>query len=205
MRAAYDFWLFDLDGTVLDIDDAYVTTTISRVADALETTFTPVEARRLWFGRDGLRDDILREKRIDPMEFWATFHEVESPERRAAATTLFDDATAVDRIDGPRGVVTHCQSYLTEPILDRLAIDSWFDTVVCCSDTIGWKPDPAPVNRAIEALGVHGDGVLVGDSLADVGAAHNAGLDAILVARDDPPCIDEAEHVVSSLHSLVGM
>ena len=58
-----------------------------------------------------------------------------------------------------------------------------------CSDDLGWKPDPAPVELAMDHLGVDPvthDGVLAGDGANDVGAAWNAGLESIHVERHDP-------------------
>ncbi|MFP4591134.1 MAG: HAD family hydrolase [Halobacteriales archaeon] len=202
-RSRYDFWLFDLDGTLVTIEDAYVQRTMAKVGDRLGTSFDPETARRIWYGRTGLRDAELRTAGVDPERFWSTFHRVESPADRAAATSLHPDAHVVNHLTGPRGLVTHCQPYLTEPILDRLGLGACFDAVVCCSDELGWKPDPAPVRLAMDALGVDGGrGVLVGDSRADVEAAANAGLDGILVARDGRVPPSTAARVVPSLDAL---
>lgn len=202
--AGYDFWLFDMDGTLLTVDEGYIHRTMERVGEALGTTFSPETSRRIWFGRDGLRDELLRTAGVDPETFWSTFHRIESPRDRAAATRLHPDARIVRHLDGPRGLVTHCQPHLTEPILDRFGLEAWFETVVCCSDDLGWKPDPRPIERAMTELDVGGGrGVMVGDSLADVEAARNAGLDAILIARDGRPPDVPADRVVRSLDRLV--
>ena len=89
-------------------------------------------------------------------------------------------------MDRPLALVTHCQEYLTDTVLDHLDIGDWFDTVVCCTDETGWKPDPAPVERALSRMGLLNDrdgGILAGDGPHDVGAAWNAGLDAVHVER----------------------
>jgi len=189
-RTAYDFWLFDLDGTLVDVEPAYPLRVFEEVGDRLGHGFTEREAEMLWYGVGGAREEVIAELDIDPDRFWEVFHEVEQPERRARASFVYDDAAAfVGELDGPVGVVTHCQSYLTDPLLDRLDIRGWFDTVVCCDDDLGWKPDPRPVEAAMNDLGVSPDreeGVLAGDGPADVGAAWNAGLDALHVGRVDP-------------------
>jgi phosphoglycolate phosphatase len=128
-------------------------------------------------GRHGLR----------PEPFWNAFHDIESPERRAAASHLYPDTEPfVKSVDAPVGLVTHCQEFLTGPVLENLGIDGWFDTIVCCTDETGWKPDPAPVKLAIDQLGVSGQGVLIGDDPSDVGAAWNAGLAGIHIQRRNP-------------------
>lgn len=105
---------------------------------------------------------------------------------RAEQTYLHDDAAFVADLDAPVGLVTHCQEFLCEPVLDHVGIRDWFDAQLCCTEETGWKPDPNPVERVMVDLGVAHNGhqgVLAGDGANDVGAAWNAGLDAIHVER----------------------
>jgi len=127
---------------------------------------------------------------IDPDAFWPAFHAEEDPDARAEATYLHDDAARLlDRVDdtgGPTGLVTHCQRFLAEPVLDRLDLSDRFDAVVCCTDETGWKPDPDPIELAMTDLDVNPQsdrGYYVGDGESDVSAAWNAGLDAVHVER----------------------
>lgn len=193
----YEFWLFDLDGTLVDIEFDYARHVMTMVGERLdiEPGFTDQEVRLLWYSLDGTRTRHLERKGIDPARFWETFHAVEDPGARAEATYLLDDAAFVGDIGTPVGVVTHCQQYLTDPVLDHLGIRDWFDAVVCCTDDTGWKPDPTPVYETMREMGVERNdeivsdggrrhkGVLAGDTPADVGAAWNAGLDGIHVER----------------------
>ena len=207
--ADYDFWLFDLDGTLVDVDPAYPIEVMERVGDRLGQGFSEREAALLWYGQGPARRDFLAERAVDPALFWDVFHEEEDPLARAEATYLYDDVeTFLSERPEPIGLVTHCQEYLTEPILDWLDIDDWFDTVVCCDDDIGWKPDPEPVHRAMADLGVGHNGhagVLAGDNPGDIGAAWNAGLDGIHVKRQSPfgedRCV-RGDHRVTSLTEL---
>ena len=192
--AGYDFWLFDLDGTLVDAEWSYTRTVFDRVGDRLGREFTDREAEVIWHGLDGSRDGKLREWGIDPDRFWTAFHDIEDPAARAAATYLHDDAgdlvSELSAADVPVGVVTHCQEFLAEPVVDRLDIGGWFDAFVSCTPDLGWKPDPRPVYHTIEQLGRDptepGRGVLVGDGASDIGAAWNAGLDGIHVERHSP-------------------
>jgi phosphoglycolate phosphatase len=185
----YDFWLFDLDGTLVDAEWDYTRRTFDRVGDRLGREFTDREAEVLWHGLGGARNPQLEAWGIDPAEFWPAFHAVEDPQARAEATYLHEDAARfVRRVEGPVGLVTHCQSFLTDPVLDHLDIRDWFDVVLCCTDETGWKPDPEPVTRVMADLGVADGhhGVLAGDGANDIGAAWNAGLDGVHVERHDP-------------------
>jgi phosphoglycolate phosphatase len=186
----YDFWLLDLDGTVVDVEPGYVDEVFAEVGDRLGHAFTEREAQLLWYGYGDGRDRLLDDMTIDPDRFWRVFHDVEDPRARGEATYVYDDAAAViPDLEVPVGLVTHCQEYLTEPILETLDIADWFDTVVCCTDETGWKPDPRPLEMTMAALGVGNNGhagVMAGDDPQDVGAAWNAGLDAVHVQRRDP-------------------
>lgn len=182
----YDFWLFDLDGTLVDVEPRYARGVMRTVGDRIGYEFTDRDIRELWHGLGGDPDELLRERDIDPGQFWTTFHSVEDSTARAKATVLYDDAERfLSTLDRPTGLVTHCQQYLTDPVLDRLDIGDWFDVVVCCTEETGWKPDPKPVTIAMEQLGVDSSaqGILVGDSPLDIGAAWNVGLDSAHVER----------------------
>ena len=209
----YDFWLFDLDGTLVDVEWSYTREVFDRVGDRLGREFTDREAEVLWHGLGGARDPQLRAWGIDPETFWPVFHDVEDPQSRAEATYLHDDAAGLvgDLLaaDVPIGVVTHCQEFLAEPVIERLDLGDWFDTFVSCTPDLGWKPDPGPVYHAIERLDRDpsrpGRGVLAGDGASDVGAAWNAGLDGIHVERHPPErrgqCV-LADHRVGSFNEL---
>lgn len=183
----YDFWLLDLDGTLVDVEQSYIHEVFEAVGDRIGYDFSRTEAELLWYDNDDVRGDILSRAGVDADHFWSVYHEVEDPESRAAATFVYDDANAfVPDLEEPVGLVTHCQEYITGPVLERLEIADWFDTAICCSEETGWKPDPAPVRAAMTGLGVANNGhvgALVGDNPQDVRAAHNAGIDAIHVAR----------------------
>ncbi|KOX98230.1 HAD family hydrolase [Halorubrum tropicale] len=191
MRIAdYDFHLFDLDGTLVDAEWEYTRTVFDRVGDRLDREFSDREARVLWHGLGGSRAETLRGMGVDPDAFWPAFHAVEDPVARAEATYLHDDAARlldrVGEVGGPTGLVTHCQEFLAEPVLDRLDLGGRFDAVVCCTDETGWKPAPDPIEAATSELGVdpaRHRGYYVGDGESDVAAAWNAGLDAVHVER----------------------
>lgn len=182
--SSYDRWVFDLDGTLVDVESTYVHDLLERVGDRIGYPFTEREAEALWHGFGGERSATLETIGIDPDRFWEVFHDEEDAEARASATFLYEDAELVGELDAPTVLVTHCQQYLTEPVLATLDIADWFDTVVCCTSETGWKPDPTPVRRALSTAGAgSGPGLLVGDAVHDIGAARNAGLDGAHIER----------------------
>lgn len=188
----YDFWLLDLDGTVVDVEPRYRHQVFEAVGDRLGREFTHEEVETLWHGLGGPRSEKLQAMGLDPGTFWPALHEAEDPEARAEATFVHDDAAALldelDRADRPVGVVTHCAPFLANHVVDHLGLRSRFDAFVTCSDDLGWKPEPEPVHHTMNELGVdaQAEGVLAGDGSSDVGAAWNAGLDAVHVERHGP-------------------
>jgi phosphoglycolate phosphatase len=198
---AYDYWLFDLDGTLVDAEWGYTRDVFDRVGDRLGRGFTDRQAYVIWHGLTGSRNDQLAAWGIDPAAFWEAFHAEEDPRVRAEHSFLHADAQFVGELDVPVGLVTHCQQFLAEPVLDHLDVGDWFDVVVCCTEDTGWKPDPAPVELARTGLDVDADarGVLAGDGSNDVGAAWNAGLDAIHVERHGT---DRRGHCVRGDHRV---
>lgn len=189
MVPRYDYWLFDLDGTLVDVDPSYPQEVFEEVGNRLGRTFTDRQVETLWHGLGGPRRDELRAMGIDPPTFWPVLHDVEDPQVRAEATFVHDDAADLladlESESVPVGVVTHCAPFLANHVVEYLDLRDRFDVFVSCSDDLGWKPDPAPVRHAMTEMGVDGGGkgVLAGDSPSDVGAAWNAGLDAVHVER----------------------
>jgi len=206
----FDFWLFDLDGTLIDVEQQYIYDVMNTVGRRFGVGFSEWEAEQLWYGPSHSRATVLDRHGLAPEPFWDAFHEIESPERRAAASHLYPDTDPFVRaVDAPVGLVTHCQEFLTEPVLEGLGITDWFDTIVCCTDQTGWKPDPEPVELAIQGLGVSQEsrGVLVGDDPSDVGAAWNAGLTGVHIQRRNPDRIGQCvrgDHRIDSLAELNG-
>ena len=158
MVSEYDFWLLDLDGTLVDVEWRYTREVFDRVGDRLGREFTDQEADILWNGLTGSRNAQLRAWNIDPDEFWDAFHAEEDPLVRAEQTYLHEDAAFVGDLERPVGLVTHCQEFLADPVLDNVGIRDWFDTILCCTEETGWKPDPTPVEQVMQDLGVAHNG-----------------------------------------------
>lgn len=184
----YAFWLFDLDGTLVDTEWRYKRELFDRVGAELGRDFSDEFVTDLWHGLGGSRAAYLRDHGVEPGPFWEVFDRLDDPHARAEATYLYSDATWVGDLGVPSGVVTHCPAPIADTVMGSLDIQDWFDSVVHCNDDIGWKPDPGPVHRAMENLPLDATrgGILVGDGPADVGAAGNAGLDGAHVERHDP-------------------
>lgn len=81
------------------------------------------------------------------------------------------------------GVCTNKPEAITLSVLDALGLARTFGAVAGGSDTLALKPDPAMLVSVLSRLGAGPDeGVLIGDSAADVGAARGAGCGVVLVS-----------------------
>lgn len=67
--------------------------------------------------------------------------------------------------------------------LEKFQLKECFDAIVTPEDTDKHKPDPAPVNVALEKLGSKPENsVMVGDTIFDILCARNAGVKSVLVS-----------------------
>jgi putative hydrolase of the HAD superfamily len=89
-----------------------------------------------------------------------------------------------------------------EPLLRRLDLHRWFETVVVSCDVRFTKPSSAIFAHALRKLALPADAVLhVGDGVAeDFEGAHAAGLGAVLLRRDGGG--EAAARTIRSLHDL---
>lgn len=96
--------------------------------------------------------------------------------------------------------VTNKPARFTEPLLARLGM-SEFLTVTLSGDTLPTKkPDPAPLLHAIAACGVPLEAsTMVGDSLADLYAARNAGMRVFCVTYGYADPAELARHAPDAL------
>jgi len=81
------------------------------------------------------------------------------------------------------GCVTNKASRFTLPILKDLGISDYFETVLCGDMVERKKPDPMPLLKVAEELGVKPtESLMLGDSMSDVKAARAAGFDIICMS-----------------------
>lgn len=84
--------------------------------------------------------------------------------------------------DLPLAVVTNKAEAFTLPLLERMEIAHYFDTVVSGDTLAVKKPDPATVQLACTRLGVAAtEALMIGDSANDALAAQGAGMPVLLV------------------------
>ena len=80
------------------------------------------------------------------------------------------------------GLVTSRLPVTTAQGLEKYELSEYFDAIVTVTDTKKHKPDPEPINLALEKLGsTPGESIMVGDTKPDILCAKNAGVKSVLV------------------------
>jgi pyrophosphatase PpaX len=173
--------LFDLDGTLVDSSDlileSYRHTMRTHFGEAppdevwLATVGTPLRSAFKMFadtpeGVQQLVDTYVEHNLRIHADFIRPFDGM-----RAVLETLLDRGSRL-------GIVTSKASRGTALSLDCCDLPAdWFEVIVTSDEPIPHKPDPAPVNLALERLGVSAAvASFVGDSVWDLRAGRAAGV-----------------------------
>ena len=178
--------LFDLDGTLLD--------TAHDLAQALNELRREQALAPLPFGR--IRNFVshgssalvrLAFPDADEREFLALRDRLLEIYRAALAvyTVPFEGMLELlerlEREGLPWGIVTNKPAFLTEPLLEQLALRERAGAIVSGDTLAERKPHPAPLLYAARQLGVAPvSSVYVGDAERDVLAARAAGMRALV-------------------------
>ncbi len=201
--------LFDLDGTLLD--------SIGLLLDCMEYAFAGrpvVPTRAEWTAGIGtplrrqMRDFAVAEHELEEVVARYRVHQDGHLER---CTALFPGAREVmawTRSAGfLTGVVTSKGRGMTTRSLAHVGLLDSFDVIVTADDTTRHKPDPEPVRRALDVLGVSPTRALfVGDSTHDMLSGRAAGTYTAAALwgplSRDTLATAEPTHWLRSLHDV---
>jgi pyrophosphatase PpaX len=176
--------LFDFDGTIMD------TNTV--ILNSWQHTFRTVE------GQERPAEEIIRtfgeplyitmEKVLPqiPVEegaqIYRSYHYDNFAELIEVFPGILELLEELKRNGYKTGIVTSRLRHTTHVGLQKYDMEKYFDAIVTCDDTDKHKPDPEPVNIALERLGSKPEeAIMVGDSMFDIICARNAGVKAVLV------------------------
>ncbi len=183
----------DLDGTLIDsVHD--IAHCLDAIMQSLGRPARGVDAIRHYVG-NGIERSI---KRALTGEMWAEPAVAEFEQALSLFVDTFADYNGqhsycfpgvVEALEQMRAqdlklaCVTNKKRQFTGPLLDKLGVLSFFDTLVCGDDLPVNKPDPLPLLHAIEQLGGSpATSLMVGDSVTDVKTAKAAGVKVVAVS-----------------------
>jgi phosphoglycolate phosphatase len=184
---------FDLDGTLVDsVPD--LTAALNVMLQQLNLPERQEAQVRTWVG-NGM-DNLIRRaligdmdgSRADPALFARAkpLYKAAYAEHISVYSALYPGAreglAELHAARVPMACVTNKPAEFARPLLDRLGISEFFATVVGGECTPHPKPAPDALLLCAERLDVSiTQGLMVGDSLNDVGAARNAGCPVVCV------------------------
>ena len=103
--------------------------------------------------------------------------------------------TTLEEKGVPWGIVTNKPRYLSEQLLEVMALNERCAVLVCPEDVSRKKPDPESMYLALEKLGIprgaSGSVLYIGDHVRDIDAGNAAGMPTILAAYGYIPPEDQ--------------
>ncbi len=181
---------FDLDGTLVDTDDAYVRR-VSRYFQPVRMVFPGIDtnslARRAVLAGEGptnkllgILDSLHLDEALRPLLHGLHYIRGESrgdrigliPGVRALLNILF--------LDYPLAIVTAREKYSADEILSHLDLSTFFQSVIAAGTCRRTKPHPAPIRFAALQMDVPVEACLmVGDTTVDILAGKAAGAQTV--------------------------
>ncbi len=184
---SYDAYLFDLDGTLVDTAPDLGGALNASLRNAGLPGITEAQAR-MWIGH-GAKFSLTQaldhhNLNLDPAAVDALLDNFLNHYENHVAELSTPYAGVVDTLDALRqsgsklAVVTNKPTRFTLPLLSELALDGYFQSVVCGDTAALPKPAPDPILLCLKQLGATAScSLMVGDSVTDVDAAKAAQLD----------------------------
>lgn len=105
--------------------------------------------------------------------------------RLLPGVNLYPDALAVLSELESRGkkmaLITTSSRHLADDALKEHDMTHYFDVIIGGDEVTYRKPHAEPLQKAMRQMGAKpGQSIMIGDTVNDIGAAHNAGVDSVL-------------------------
>lgn len=180
-----DTVLFDFDGTVMDTNEVILKSwqhtfrtleNREEKQEILVSTFgEPLETTMKKFFPDVPVDEAV--------EIYRSYHYDNFGELIRLFPGMKELLAKVKAGGCKTGLVTSRLFKTTMQGLEHYEIKDYFDAIVTAEDTDRHKPDPQPINVALEKLGSAPEtSIMLGDTGFDLMCAKNAGVRSVLVA-----------------------
>ena len=202
-----DFYIFDLDNTLLDSRKGYEEAFIAAFRE-FGMPYDPALYNE--YIRTPLRMTFSRYCPNSPGAYGDFLSVINDNYERTHlnGVRLFPDAErCLDRLfEAGCGLGIVSNSYMKQmaEILVRLGVDGMFSSVVGRDRVVFSKPDPEPVLLCMSEMGAPPDRtMMIGDSVNDILAGKGAGLFSVLINRygEDIQC-GECDAAIESLDDL---
>lgn len=192
--------MWDMDGTIMNTNEVIVESW-QHTARHYGGEELSIEAILSSFGETIVYTASCLWPDVDPREvaeYYREFQEAHMEE----LVSLFPGIPEILRALKNKGysvsMVTSRTSATLAVYMKKFELEDCFDVVITCDDVTEHKPDPRPIDMCIEKLeekyGCRIDKdecLMIGDTRFDIGCAHNAGVESVLIGWSHP--IDERQ------------
>ncbi|UCD02394.1 MAG: HAD family hydrolase [Promethearchaeota archaeon] len=201
----FNFYLFDLDGTLLNLGDigAYVDQILKETFTKLEASNPPNkdEKYKLWSSEEDFFD-VLREWGVkNPHNFWKVYDEIDFNWRKELIEKkkifLYKDVYNIlkkihhHKNNKKLALISNAAYYIVDFILEKFNITSFFHERFSLGYYINdqelAKPSPKGILKILDKFQYDpskSKAILVGDSKYDIIAAKKANIYACLIRRE---------------------
>ncbi len=175
--------VFDLDGTLVDSVDLIALSFQHAIREVLGREASREEAMQ-HVGTPLLEqmERISPENAVELVRVYREFNHREHDRMLKLYDGILDLLNTLTQAGVRLGLVTSKSRPTTQMAFDLTGIEPYFDATVCCDEAPGNKPSPDPILYCLDRLNAApADAAYVGDSPADIQAAHAAGVTAVAV------------------------
>jgi HAD superfamily hydrolase (TIGR01549 family) len=204
--------VFDLDGTLLDVREAFYCQ-----FEALTAEFDgkPLSRAQIAASAHGTTEEIIRtlvQNRDVPFDDICKRHTELRHEAYDQSLALYagvDELLPILKNMGVKVAALTAGNHMTVECLERLGIHHHFDTVVSADHVTHAKPHPEGLELIFDRLGVQPhEVVMVGDSVVDVLVGKNAGVGKTIgvghgFGHVDALRLAGADHIVTDIPSVL--
>ena len=200
----FKFYLFDLDGTLLNLGNigAYADQILVKTLNVLKAPKIPNKDERykFWSAGDNYIELLHTWGVSKAQKFWEQYDKVDFKQRKALFNrkeiALYDDVKIIlERIynhkDGKKiAIVTNTANYVVDYILKKFDIAPFFQDIFSMGfkdDQKSAKPSPRGIFSILESFHYDPDvhkALMIGDTKSDIIAAKKANIFACLIKRD---------------------
>lgn len=204
--------LFDFDGTVMNTNDVII--------NSWQHTFQTLENRKedvkkiirtfgepLAITMEKLFPEVPTHEAVD---IYRSYHRDNFGDLITLFPGMKELLQELKERNYKTAMVTSRLRNTTRQGLEKYEIMDYFDAVVTADDTDKHKPDPTPINIALEMLDSAPEGsIMLGDTMFDILCAKNAGVKSVLVGwamavtDEDKAGPDKPNYIIEKAEDLL--
>lgn len=213
----YQHYIFDFDGTLFDTRQGLINA-YREAFKAVDFPFKPSDA--LLYAKEPLAATFNRFRaessyiiqQVQFCNFRTAFMSAEACYDWTSTSIVFPDVhPCIERLASQHkniSIVSGNPYAQIASMLENTQLQSYFNTIVAYEDYLQQKPAADSLNVCLSRIHVNPhDCVYIGDSMNDILAADNAGIDSMLIIRDTDYSYDKTAykgvHTIASLSELL--